>query len=73
MRKNQHVIPHNGQWAIRGEGSTRHTVVFKTQGDAIRRARELARSQRSELVIHGRDGRIREKSSYGHEPLPPRG
>ena len=73
MAKNQHVVPRNGQWAVRGEGNIKDTGVFKTQTDAINRAREIARGQGSELVIHGRDGRIREKSSYGRDPFPPKG
>jgi hypothetical protein len=24
-------------------------------------------------LIHGRDGRIREKDSFGHDPYPPKG
>ena len=40
---------------------------------AIAAAREIARNQKSELVIHGRDGRIREKDSYGNDSFPPKG
>ncbi|MBL2340697.1 DUF2188 domain-containing protein, partial [Klebsiella pneumoniae] len=25
MGKNQHVVPHNGEWAVRGEGNERVT------------------------------------------------
>ena len=32
-----------------------------------------AGNQKSELVIHGRDGRIRGKDSYGNDSFPPRG
>jgi Uncharacterized protein conserved in bacteria (DUF2188) len=70
MGKSQHVIPSNGQWAVRGAGNRRDTAVFRTQGDAVRLARELARRQHGELVIHGRDGRIREKSSYAADAPP---
>jgi hypothetical protein len=73
MGKNQHVVPRTGGWAVRGEGNRKDTRVFPTQAGAIERARGLARNQRSELVIHGRDGTIREKNSYGKDPLPPRG
>lgn len=73
MKKSQHVIPRNGQWAVRSEGNRKVSGVFKTQSDAIGHARAIARGQGSELVIHGRDGRIREKSSYGRDPFPPRG
>lgn len=73
MSKNQHVVPRGGEWAVRGEGNSRDTVRLRSQNDAIARAREIARNQGSELVIHGTDGRIREKSSYGHDPHPPKG
>jgi hypothetical protein len=71
-RRNQHVVPKDGNWAVRGSGSSRATRVYKTQRDAITVAREIARNQKSELIIHGRDGRIREKNSYGNDPFPPR-
>jgi len=36
-------------------------------------AREIAQRQGTELFVHGRDGRIRERDSHGHDPHPPRG
>lgn len=72
-RTNQHVVPHSDGWAVRGEGNARVTKVFRTQRAAIRRAREITRNQRSELFVHGRDGRIRERDSHGSDPFPPRG
>ena len=41
--------------------------------EAIATARDIARSRGTELYIHGRDGRIREKSSFGNDPIPPKG
>ncbi|MFJ5438077.1 DUF2188 domain-containing protein [Pectobacterium brasiliense] len=73
MGKNQHVVPHNGEWAVRGEGNDRVTKTFDTQHEAIDYGRGIARSQESELVIHRPDGRIRDKDSYGNDPFPPRG
>ena len=73
MGKNQHVVPHEGKWAVRGERNERVTEVFETQREAIDRAREIARNQDSELLIHGEDGRIRARDSYGNDPSPPRG
>jgi hypothetical protein len=34
---------------------------------------EIAQNQQSELLIHGENGRIREKNSYGNDPYPPKG
>jgi hypothetical protein len=72
MAKNQHVVPYEGEWAVRGEGNGRPTSVHRTQAEAIDAAREIARNQRSELVIHRSDGRIRDRDSYGNDPLPPK-
>ncbi len=73
MGKNQHVVPVNSQWGVRGEGNKRYTALFKTQAEAITRAREISRNQSSELLIHGRNGQIRERDSHDHDPYPPKG
>ena len=70
----QHVVPHPDGWAVRGEGNSRATSVHDTQREAINVAREIARNQGGELLIHGRDGQIRERDSSGNsDPYPPRG
>lgn len=73
MGKNQHVVPTNGRWGVRGEGNTRFTQTFDPQREAYERAREIAINQQSELFIHNRQGRIRERNSYGNDPYPPKG
>jgi hypothetical protein len=70
-RKNQHVVPLGHGWAVKKEGSDRHTIITATKKEAVTVARDIARNQRSELVIHGRDGRIQDKDSYGNDPNPP--
>lgn len=72
-KKNQHVVPHGDQWAVKGAGNTRATSVHPTQQEAIERGREIAQNQKSELLIHGQNGQIREKNSYGNDPYPPKG
>lgn len=72
MAKNWHVVPYDGEWAVRGEGNGRATSVHRTQAEAINAAREIAKTQRSELIIHRSDGRIRDRDSYGADPLPPK-
>ena len=71
--KNQHVVPHSDGWAVKGAGNTRATSVHGTQRDAIEAARDIARNQRSEMLIHGENGRIRERNTYGDDPNPPKG
>lgn len=72
-RKNQHVVPHQDGWAVKGAGNQRATSVHATQQEAIDSGRNIARNQKSELVIHRPDGRIRDKDSYGNDSFPPRG
>jgi uncharacterized protein YdaT len=73
MKKNVHVVPHGGKWAVTSENAKRPLMVEITQKQAIDRAVEIATNNRSEVIIHGRDGKIREKNSYGHDPYPPKG
>lgn len=73
MGKNQHVTKHEDGWQVKGAGNSKATRVVDTQKEAQSIAREIAKNQQSEVVIHGRDGRIREKDSYGNDPFPPRG
>lgn len=71
--KNQHVVPHRGGWAVKGAGNQRASSVHRTQRQAIDVAREIARNKQSELVIHRKDGRIRDKDSHSNDPFPPKG
>jgi hypothetical protein len=74
MGKNQHVTKHpSGGWQVKGAGNTRATVRTSTQKEAIAAARSIAIKSQSEVVIHGTDGRIRAKDSYGNDPYPPKG
>lgn len=74
MGKNQHVTPHpDGGWQVKGAGNSKATIRTETQAEAIAVAREIARNQESELFIHGMNGRIRERDSYGNDPHPPEG
>jgi uncharacterized protein YdaT len=70
MRKaNQHVVPTpDGRWGVRGEGNDRLTKVVDTQGEAIEVAKPIAQHRGGEVVIHRRDGTIRDKDSYGNDP-----
>lgn len=73
MGKNQHVVPHNGKWAVRGEGNSWVTRMYETQRQAQSAARRIAIKEKSEVVIHRPNGQIRDKDSYGNDPYPPKG
>jgi len=73
MRKNQHVVPKGNQWAVKGAENSKATKVVETQNEAIKIAREIAINQQSELIVHGKNGQIREKNSYGNDPIKTKG
>lgn len=65
-------MPKGNEWAVKGEGNEKATVIVDTQAEAIRIARDIAINQKSEVVIHRLDGTIRDKDSYGNDPVPPK-
>lgn len=74
MGKNQHVTHRpDGNWQVKGAGNSKATAITSTQKEAIKIATNIARNQKSELLIHRLDGKIREKNSYGNDPCPPKG
>jgi uncharacterized protein YdaT len=71
-KKDQHVLPtKDNKWGVKGEGNQRLTKKTDTQQEAIIAAREIAKNQGGEVVIHRKDGTIRDKDSYGNDPFPP--
>lgn len=73
-KQNEHVTKRDdGKWQVIGEGNKRASAVTDTQAQAIVIAKDLAIKNKSELLIHGENGRIREKNSYGNDPFPQKG
>jgi uncharacterized protein YdaT len=73
--KSTHVVPNKdkGGWDIKQSGGQRSSGHFDTQREAIDRGRQISQNQGTELNVHGRDGKIREKDSNGNDPYPPKG
>ena len=71
-KRDIHIVPHKDGWARKKEGGSRAGSVHETQKDAIQQGRKQARRERAELVIHRKDGTIRDSDSYGNDPFPPR-
>lgn len=69
MAANIHVVPteRNG-WAVEVEGTDGATSHYPSQEEAIAAGTEKAKNDKVELFIHGRDGQIRERNSFGHDP-----
>lgn len=72
-RNNFWVSPRPNGWAVKNEGAGRAAAVKGTQAEAWKLARRLAKERRGEAFLKGRDNKIRERNTYGHDPYPPRG
>jgi hypothetical protein len=70
-----HVVKNpDGGWDVEKADARRSSAHADTQQDAIDRAREIVhRAGGGEVVIHGRDGKIRDKDTIppSNDPNPP--
>lgn len=57
----QHVVPYEGNWAVRREGNKRITSKHRLQETAINKAKRLARKYQADVIIHREDGSIRDR------------
>ena len=73
MGRNQHVVSHGEGWAVRTEGEAQPFAVFKTQSEAWEKPKSIARKERAEAFLHGRNGLIRTRNTYGQDPSRTRG
>lgn len=62
-KKNQHVVPHAGKWAVGNLASGKVDRVFGNPEEALRYAEANAASGTA-VFIHGSDGRIKERKDY---------
>ena len=69
-KRNFHVVRLGKGWSVKSSG--RVLSSHNTQENAAKSATIRAKRVKSEVVIHGRDGKIRSKDSYGNDPFPPR-
>ena len=68
-----HTVPHGDGWANKREGAARVSKSFDTKAAAQAAGRETARRDKTEHLIHNRDGEIASRNSYGNDPNPPKG
>lgn len=74
MTKSHHVVPSkNGGWDVKVSGGERAIKHTDTKQVAVDIAREISRNQKSELVIHNKNGQIGQKDSHGNDPRSSRG
>lgn len=73
MPRKPHVSiePRDGasRWAVQTDGSQRAYRVFDTQDRAIQVGRVVAQHKQTELVVKDQQGRIRQRDSFGGDPV----
>lgn len=73
-RKEHHVVPNQqGGWDVKRDHASRVSKHFETKRDAINWGRGVSQNQRSEFIIHNKDGKISGADSHGNDPFPPKG
>ena len=73
-RETHHVVHNsNGGWDVKRGGGQRSSGHYETKKQAVDAGRKISQNQKTELVIHGMNGRIQSSDSHGNDPCPPKG
>lgn len=71
-----HIVPDGDQWAVKRISQVEPLSRHPRQDEAISAGRKAVHSAGGgELLVHGRDGQIRDKITIapGNDPFPPAG
>ena len=71
-RKEYHVVPHENGWAVKKNNASKSSAYTSTKSDAVSKAKKLSKNSGSEMVVHGKNGKIQYSNSYGNDPCPPK-
>ena len=64
MKNKIHIVPHEGEWAIRISGCEEPVALERTQQAAIELAMGIAEDEELDVVVHRRDGSFRNFINY---------
>jgi hypothetical protein len=53
-----HVMSSNDRWAIKRDGASRASRVFRKKATAVKNARKIASKTLLDIIIHKRDGSV---------------
>lgn len=73
-KNNQIHVTHraSGGWQAKKPGAQRASAFAVTKAEAMKKATEIAKKQKLELVPHNKDGKISNPNSFGNDPNPPK-
>lgn len=67
-----HVVPSEKGFGVKVEGNSKLSKDFNTKEQAKSYGASRAKDEKTELVIHRKDGTIENKNSFGNDPNPPK-
>lgn len=70
-KKNIHTTFKDNEWHSKKEGQAEPLSSHRTKDAAMKASVRAAKAAGVEHVIHGKDGKIKDKDSYGNDPNPP--
>ncbi len=65
-----HIFINDQGWVVKRLKDSR-ARIFSNKTEALEHARNEAEANETEVIMHGKDGRILERQSYGQDPYPP--
>ena len=74
-RNERHVVPNpKGGWDVKAPKANRSSSHHDTQAEAEARAKEILARVGGEVVIHDKEGKIRDSDTVppGRDPFPPK-
>ena len=64
---NRHVLPHIDGWKVTQPDNDVPLALFEKKTDAVAAARLMCLEARGELFVHGKNGKIQSRNSYGND------
>ncbi len=58
----------DGKWETKQEGADRASKIADTQAKSWEYTQQRAREEKGEAFLKDREGKIRERNTYGHDP-----
>lgn len=66
-----HVVPDpKGGWNVKRGGGEHASIHTDTKKEAVDKGRKISQNQKTELVQHGKDGKIQRSDSHGNDSCP---
>lgn len=73
--KNIHTVYNSDRkmWENKAEKTSAPISSHHTKANALDKGERVSENTKVEHFIHGKNGKIQERNSYGNDPFPPRG